>query len=121
MTGFKNFILRGSVVELAVAFVIATAFAAVVKAMVDLIMGIVGKLGGVPDFNAWKPGGLPVGAFITALISFLVLAAVVYFLVVKPYEAAKSRFFASPEEDTIDPNTEILREIRDEIRSRPTV
>jgi large conductance mechanosensitive channel len=120
--GFKDFVMRGNVVDLAVAVVIGTAFAAVVKAMVDLIMGIIGKLGGQPDFNAWQPGGLPVGAFITALISFLILAAVVYFLVVKPYELAKERLFrAEPDAETVDPNTELLKEIRDELRARPPV
>ena len=89
MTGFKNFILRGNLVELAVAFIMAAAFATVVTATVDLIMGLIGKIGGQPDFNAWKPGGLPFGAWVTAVISFLIIAAVVYFLIVKPYTAAK--------------------------------
>ena len=60
MTGFKNFILRGNLVELAVAFIMAAAFAKVVTATVDLIMGLIGKIGGQPDFNEYKPGGLPV-------------------------------------------------------------
>jgi large conductance mechanosensitive channel len=120
MKGFKDFVMRGNLVELAVAFVIAGAFGEVVKKMVDVIMGIVGKAGDQPDFNAWKPGGIPLGSFITALISFLILAAIVYFFVVKPYEAAKERLFPSePEAETIDPNTELLKEIRDSLRARP--
>ncbi|MEO7268271.1 MAG: large conductance mechanosensitive channel protein MscL [Knoellia sp.] len=120
MKGFKDFVMRGNLVELAVAFVIAGAFGEVVKKMVDVIMGIVGKAGGQPDFNAWKPGGIPLGAFITALIAFLILAAIVYFFVVKPYEAAKARLFpAEPEAETVDPNTELLKEIRDSLRARP--
>ena len=122
MKGFKDFVMRGNLVELAVAFVIAGAFGEVVKKMVDLIMGIIGKAGDQPDFNAWKPAGLPVGAFITALVAFLILAAVVYFFVVKPYEAAKERFFpAEPDAATEDPNTELLKEIRDSLRARPTL
>ncbi|GAA4112100.1 large conductance mechanosensitive channel protein MscL [Knoellia locipacati] len=122
MKGFKDFVMRGNLVELAVAFVIAGAFGEVVKKMVDVIMGIVGKAGDQPDFNAWKPGGIPLGAFITALIAFLILAAVVYFFVVKPYEAAKERLFPSePEAETVDPNTELLKEIRDSLRARPTL
>ena len=117
MTGFKNFILRGSLVELAVAFIMATAFAAVVKATVDLIMGLIGKIGGQPDFNAWKPGGLPFGAWVTALVSFLILAAIVYFLIVKPYTLAKERFF--PAEDTGTPaDVALLEEIRDLLATR---
>jgi large conductance mechanosensitive channel len=112
MEGFKNFILRGNLVELATAFVMATAFAAVVTATVDLIMGLVGKIGGHPDFKGWEPGGLPFGAWVTAVISFLVLAAVVYFLIVKPYTMAKERFF--PSEPTGTPaDVALLTEIRD--------
>ena len=122
MKGFKDFVMRGNLVELAVAFVIATSFAEVVKRMVDVIMGIIGKAGDQPDFNAWKPGGLPIGALITALVAFLILAAVVYFFIVKPYAAAKERYFpADAAADTEDPNTELLKEIRDSLRARPTL
>lgn len=113
MKGFKDFVMRGNLVELAVAFIIATAFAAVVKTFTDMLLGIIGKAGGKPDFNAFKPGGVPVGTFLTALVSFLIVAAIVYFFVVKPYEAAKARF--SKTEVDAAPNEEIvlLREIRD--------
>ena len=122
MSGFKDFVLRGNVVELAVAVVIAGAFGKVVEAMVKVIMQIVGKIGGSPDFSAWEPAGLSIGAFLTVLIAFLILAAVVYFFVVKPYAAAKERLFPSePETETIDPNTELLKEIRDSLRARPNL
>jgi len=112
MTGFKNFILRGNLVELAVAFIMAAAFATVVKATVDLILGLLGKIGGQPDFRAWTPGGLLLGAWVTAVISFVIMAAVVYFLIVKPYTVAKERFF--PSEDTGTPaDVALLEEIRD--------
>jgi large conductance mechanosensitive channel len=112
MTGFKNFILRGNLVELAVAFVIAVAFKAVIDATVAIIMGIVGKAGGHPDFDTYTPGGLAVGTWITAIISFLIIAAVVYFLVVKPYTEAKTRYF--PDEDAGTPaDVALLTEIRD--------
>lgn len=118
MKGFKDFVMRGNLVELAVAFIIAAAFATVVKTFTDLLLGIIGKAGGKPDFNAFKPQGLPVGTFITALVSFLIIAAIVYFFVVKPYEAAKARFArtevdAAPDEDTL-----LLREIRDALTRR---
>jgi len=112
MSGFKNFILRGNIVELAVAFVMGAAFTRVVNATVELIMGLVGKLGGEPNFSAWTPGGLLVGAWLTALVSFLILAAVVYFLIVVPYTEAKERFF--PAEATGTPaDVAVLEEIRD--------
>ena len=112
MTGFKNFILRGNLVELAVAFIMATAFAAVITATVAVLMGLIGKAGGHADFNSYKPGGLLVGAWITAIISFLVIAAVVYFVIVKPYTAAKERYFPAQETGT-PADVALLTEIRD--------
>jgi large conductance mechanosensitive channel len=112
MSGFKNFILRGNLVELAVAFIMAAAFAAVVTSFVAIIMDLIGKAGGTPNFSKYAPGGVHVGAFLTALISFLVIAVVVYFFVVKPYTAAKERYFPSEEEGT-PADIALLTEIRD--------
>lgn len=117
MSGFKNFILRGNLVELAVAFIMGAAFAAVVTATVNLIMGLIGKIGGQPDFNAWKPGGLPFGAWVTSVISFLIIAGVVYFFIVKPYTVAKDKYF--PAEDSGTPaDVALLEEIRDLLAAR---
>jgi large conductance mechanosensitive channel len=116
MTGFKNFVLRGNLVELAVAFVMGTAFALVVTATVNLIMGLVGKIGGQPDFNSWRPGGLPFGAWLTAIVSFVILAAVVYFLVVKPYTVAKEKFFPADPAGT-PADVALLEEIRDLLKA----
>ena len=118
MHGFKNFIMRGNLIELAVAFVIGLAFTAVVKAFTDLFIAVLGKLGGTPNFDSYRPGGVPVGAFLTALVAFLITAAVVYFFIVKPYELAKARLMgpepaAEPEEEVV-----LLREIRDALRGR---
>jgi large conductance mechanosensitive channel len=112
MTGFKNFILRGNLIELAVAFVMAAAFAAVITATVNVLMGLIGKAGGHPDFSTYQPGGLPIGTWITAIISFVIIAAVVYFVIVKPYTAAKERYFPSPEPGTPE-DVKLLQEIRD--------
>lgn len=117
MDGFKNFILRGNLVELAVAFVMAAAFAKVVEASVALLMDIIGKIGGQPDFSNYKPGGVSVGAWITAVIAFVILAAVVYFMVVKPYTQAKEKYFPSPEPGTPE-DIKLLQEIRDLLASR---
>lgn len=116
MTGFKNFIMRGNLVELAVAVIIGTAFAAVVKAFTTIIMDLIGKIGGQPNFSGYVPGGVHVGDFLTALVGFLIVAAVVYFFVVKPYEAAKARF----EKPAVEEDTEmsLLAEIRDELRAQ---
>ena len=112
MSGFKNFILRGNLIELAVAFIMGTAFATVVTALVALIMGLIGKAGGQPNFDSWRPGDLAVGAFLTALVSFLVIAAVVYFLIVMPYTKAKERYFPAEQEGT-PADVALLEEIRD--------
>ena len=112
MTGFKNFILRGNIVELAVALIMALAFTAVVTANVTLLMDIIGKLGGTPDFSDYHPGGVSVGAWLTAVVSFVIMAAVVYFVIVMPYTKAKERYFPSPEPGTPD-DVQLLQEIRD--------
>ena len=122
MKGFRDFVMRGNLVELAVAFIIAAAFATVINAFTDVLLSLIGKLGGQPDFNSIKPGGVPIGAFLTALVAFLIVAAVVYFFVVKPYESAKTIFARSAEVDAA-PNEDVvlLTEIRDLLASRPSV
>lgn len=118
MKGFKDFVMRGNLVEIAVAFIIATAFAAVVKAFTDVLLALIGKVFGQPNFDSFRPGGVPVGAFLTALVAFLILALIVYFFVVKPYEAAKERFFPGTEEEAIAEEVTLLREIRDTLQAR---
>jgi large conductance mechanosensitive channel len=112
MTGFKNFILRGNLVELAVAFVMAIAFAAVVQATVEVLLGIVGKIAGEPDFSSWTPWDLLIGAWLTAIVTFVIMAAVVYFFIVVPYTKAKEMYFPSPEPGTPE-DVALLQEIRD--------
>ena len=121
MKGFRDFILRGNLVELAVAFIIGASFAAVIASFTKVILEAIGKITGGKEFNFdnWQPGGWStIGPFLTALVAFLIMAFVVYFFVLKPYEAAKTKYFpAEPDAETIDPNTELLREIRDELRA----
>jgi large conductance mechanosensitive channel len=80
-------------------------------------MSLIGKIFGRPDFNNIKPGGVPIGAFITALVTFAILTAVVYFFVVKPYEALTERF-STPEEETTRAEVALLAEIRDSLPAR---
>ena len=118
MKGFKDFIMRGNLVELAVAFIIATSFAALVTAFTAIVMEDIAKAGGAPNFDEWAPGGFTtVGPFLTALVAFLILAFVVYFFVVKPYQAFRERFVAA-EAETTEESVELLREIRDSLRAR---
>ncbi|MEQ4547633.1 MscL family protein, partial [Nocardioides kribbensis] len=115
--GFKNFLLRGNLVELATAFIMAAAFAAVVTATVDVLMDLIGKIGGTPDFSEYEPGGVSVGAWLTALISFVIMAAVVYFFIVTPFTKAKERYFPSAPPGTPE-DTMLLREIRDALKGQ---
>ena len=117
MKGFKDFLMCGNLVEIAVGLIIASAFGLVVTRFTELLLAAIAKVVGAnPNFDAFKPGGLPVGAFITAVVAFLILAAVVYFGVVKPYTAMRERFVAA-EEETTDESVELLREIRDSLRA----
>ena len=84
MKGFRDFVLRGNLVELAVAFIIGAAFATVVGAFTKFILEAIGKATGGADFNFddWQPGGWStVGPLLTAVIGFLIMAFVVYFFV----------------------------------------
>jgi large conductance mechanosensitive channel len=116
MSGFKAFILRGNLVELAVAFIMGVSFATVVTTFTDMLMGFIGKIGGQPDFGSVTIADVNVGRFINAVISFLILAAVVYFFVVVPYTKAKERFFPSPEPEGTPEDIVLLTEIRDALR-----
>ncbi len=80
-------------------------------------MDLIGKVGGTPNFSEYSPGGVSVGAWITALISFLVIAAVVYFFIVMPYTKAKERYFPSEEPGTPE-DVKLLEEIRDLLAAR---
>lgn len=89
MKGFKTFLLRGNVVDLAVAVVMGVAFNAIVQALVkDIITPLIAAAGGTPNFGslAFRAGGTTIryGMFLNAVISFLIIAAVVYFLLVAP-------------------------------------
>ncbi len=133
---FKEFILRGNVVDLAVAVVIGLAFGAVVTALVkDIITPIVAAIVGKPDFSALTftihKSRFFYGDFINAVISFLAIAAAVFFFVVKPVNFLLERrkramaAGAEPEAESLSDEALLLAEIRDLLRSQsgtgPTV
>lgn len=101
LSGFKQFILRGNVVDLAVAVVVGAAFTGVVTAFVkDLLTPLIAAIGGQPDFSALEftinNSRFLYGDFINAIISFLIVAGVVYFFVVAPMNALMKRFAPPP-------------------------
>jgi len=96
MKDFKEFLLRGNLVDVAVGIVIGVAFAALVTAFVaDLITPLIAAIGGQPNFDSLSftinGSHFLYGSFINALISFLIIAAVIFFFVVKPVNALMAR------------------------------
>jgi large conductance mechanosensitive channel len=120
--GFKEFLLRGNVIDLAVAVVVGTAFGKVVEAFAtDFIGSILGKFGGTPNFDTVAPGGILIGTTITQLIYFVIVAAAVYFLVVVPVNKLSSLKRTPAEEAAAEvPAADIalLTEIRDLLSQR---
>ena len=100
---FRDFILRGNVVDLAVGIIIGAAFGTVVTALVkDIITPIIAAIGGQPNFGTLyftiNHSRFLIGAFINALVAFLIIAAVVFFFVVKPVNTLLARFKPTPQE-----------------------
>jgi large conductance mechanosensitive channel len=103
--GFKKFLLRGNLVDLAVAFVIGAAFSAIVTALVkDLVTPLIAAIGGKPDFSALyftvNSSKFLYGDFLNNVISFVIVAAVVYYFVVTPFSKLLDRYKPAPDEPT---------------------
>ena len=124
LKGFKEFILRGNVVDLAVAVVIGAAFTQVVNALVkDIITPVIAAIGGKPDFSTLSftinKSTFLYGDFINAVISFVIVAAAIYFIVVLPLNTLaerRARRLASGEQPDDEPKPDdilLLEQIRD--------
>jgi large conductance mechanosensitive channel len=118
LRGFKEFVLRGNVLDLAVAVVIGGAFGALVNAMVkDLLTPFIGAIAGQPDFSALvvTVNGAPflIGDFLNAVVSFLLIAAAVYFFIVTPVNALTAR--SRQGEASPDPTTKTCPECLSEV------
>jgi large conductance mechanosensitive channel len=118
LSGFKQFILRGNVIDMAVGVVIGAAFGGVVTALTkDLLTPLIAALVGKPDFSSinFTVGStvFPVGDFINTVVSFLLIAAAVYFFVVTPINALVSRMRKAPA--PADPTTKKCPECLSEI------
>ncbi len=116
--GFRDFILRGNVMDLAVAFIMGAAFNAIVTSLVkDVLMQVLAAIVGKPDFSAIKVDlmGTPImiGNFLNATISFLIVAFVVYFFMVLPLNSLMARFKGPAPE--VPPATKVCPECLSEI------
>lgn len=127
LKGFRDFIMKGNVVDLAVAVVIGAAFGAVITALVDnVLMPLIAALVGSPNFDSFlllTISGVDIkfGVFLTALVNFLLVAAAVYFALVMPMQKATEhmnrRRGITEEEEEVDPQLALLEQIRDELRT----
>ncbi|ABK04294.1 large conductance mechanosensitive channel protein [Arthrobacter sp. FB24] len=128
MTGFKNFIMKGNVVDLAVAVVMGAAFSAVVTSIVEgLLTPLIGRLFNAKGIEDMQWEGFMYGSVISSVISFLLVGASIYFVVVLPMnhmiERRNRRLGIGTEvkeEAAEDPQIALLTEIRDSLRSGST-
>ena len=121
LKGFKDFILRGNVLDLAVAFIMGTAFTAVVTALVEsVLMPAISMLVQSPNFdNFLVIGQIKIGVFLTAVVNFLLIAAAVYFAVVLPVQKLNERVTRNKgEEEEEETELTLLKEIRDSLAKK---
>jgi large conductance mechanosensitive channel len=120
---FKTFIMRGNVIQLAVAVVMGVAFGDIVKSVqADIISPILGAIGGKPDFSYITLGTIRLGSFINAIISFAITAAAVFFVIVKPMNilmermAKKNETPAGPPPATLDDVVAQLKALNESLK-----
>jgi large conductance mechanosensitive channel len=126
MKGFRDFILRGNVVDLAVGVMVGAAFGTVVSALVkDLMTPFIAALVRQPNFSALtftiRGSEIFYGDFLNALISFLIVAVTIYFFVVLPVNKLMTRFKGAPEAPKQGPEEKLLTEIRDLLKEKKGV
>ena len=117
---FREFLFRGNIIDLAVAVVIGAAFGAIVTSLVaDIITPLLGIFG-IPDFSTWVievgDSEMRMGAFLNTLISFVTIAAAIFFLVVKPMARLQAALPDEGEEEAGPSEVDLLTQIRDELR-----
>ncbi|QQC59149.1 large conductance mechanosensitive channel protein MscL [Rothia kristinae] len=121
LNGFKDFISKGNVIDLAVGVIIGGAFSTVVNALVEsVIMPAISMLIGSPNFDSFLVfGQVKIGVFLTAVVNFLIIAAALYFCIVMPInkmnEARARKLGLEDEEPAVDPQVALLTEIRDSL------
>ena len=119
MKGFRDFLLRGNLIELAVAFIMGVVFAAVVEAFTKITLDLIGLIVRVEGLSDIDVQGVNIGGFLTAVITFVLTALVLYFAVIVPYN--KFSALRNKEEPEKAASTDdLLAEIRDLLRDRNT-
>ncbi len=123
MKGFRNFILRGNVVDLAVGVMVGAAFSAVINSLVkDLFTPLISALVHQPDFSklafTFRGVHFPYGDFINSLISFFIIATTIYFFVVLPTNKLLARFRGTPDAPKKSGEEQLLEEIRDLLKKQ---
>jgi large conductance mechanosensitive channel len=122
MTDFRKFVMRGNLVEIAVAFILALYFKDVIDKFTNgIVLAFIAAVFGQPSFESITihigDGALLVGAFLNAVINF-VLVAFILFIVIKLYEVAKERFVRDADDEPLTQEAELLSEIRDLIAAQ---
>ena len=120
LKGFKDFILRGNVIDLAVAFIMGAAFNEVVKALVNsVLMPAISMAVGVQNYDNFLAfGDIKVGVFLTAVVNFLLVAAALYFAVVMPMKKLSELGSKNKAEEKEDTELSLLKEIRDSLSTK---
>jgi len=112
LRGFRNFVARGNVIDLAVGVIIGAAFGGIVDSLTkDVITPLLTAFGGQPDFSAIRIGPVGIGNFANAIVNFLIKAGGLYFLIVLPFNRFAAKLAAAPAPPS--PSENYLREIRD--------
>ena len=113
--GFREFIMRGNVIDMAIGIIIGAAFTPIVTAISDMLMNIIAGLIGAPNFDSVlqfsiNDAVIQPGTILTALVNFLLVAAALYFFVVMPMNKFNDRIHRNDEaiEEAVDANTELL-------------
>ena len=120
LSGFKDFITRGNVIDLAVGMIVGAAFTTVVNALVEnILMPAIAMIFKAPNFDSWLAfGDIKIGVFLTAVVNFLLVAAALYFCIVMPINKMNERRAAKlgtedAADEAEDPQLVLLKEIRD--------
>ncbi len=119
LKGFREFITRGNVVDLAVGVIMGAAFSAVVGSLVaDVITPVIGAIFGKPDFSGIALGPVGIGKFINAVVNFLLVAVGVYFFIVVPMTRLMRKKAVEPPPPPVSNEEKLLAEIRDLLARR---